>query len=181
MRILPIQAFHNVLQAPKPLGRYTLGALDVGRKHIGVAYSPLLSSTVSPLVTVDTGPAYSLENNNVHKGQIDIFKLSRKLQMHINKQNMVGLVIGFPLDNNGQLTSFCEDIVDIASTLNCYIPYDSSQEMICTFWDERSSSVGARRLAKGMSSKLSTARKYKDTFAACLILRGFLDHVSVVH
>eukprot|EP00981_Chlorochromonas_danica_P002681 scaffold525_cov170-Ochromonas_danica.AAC.5 len=50
--------------------------------------------------------------------------------------------------------------------------------MICTFWDERNSTVGARRLVKDMmlSSRRTVMLKYKDSLAASLILQGFLEH-----
>jgi RNase H-fold protein (predicted Holliday junction resolvase) len=53
-----------------------------------------------------------------------------------------------------------------------------SNEIVCTFWDERNSTKGARRMANNITMKPSVKAKFKDSFAACLILKGFINFNS---
>jgi len=90
-----------------------------------------------------------------------------------------GIVVGFPLHIDGSLTPLCYEILRIGEELQLHrkdllSALPNPQEMLCTFWDERDSTVEARNIIAGMSVRRSVVRKYKDSVAASVILRNFL-------
>eukprot|EP01039_Chlorochromonas_danica_P010997 gene10997-12244_t len=185
MRILPIQAFRTALTKKTGLSRPSIGALDVGRKHIGLALVPLFTTQISPLGSVEVHRHQEVLHG---RSLISYDKVSQRIQKYINQEEIIGLVIGFPLGPNNEITPLCHEIYQLIEHLHCYQPLsnrrllqeeeEEREEMLCTFWDERNSTVGARRLVKDMmlSSRRTVMLKYKDSLAASLILQGFLEH-----
>jgi len=87
--------------------------------------------------------------------------------------------VGFPLHIDGSLTPLCYEILSIGEKLQVRrteirAAQSDPQEMFCTFWDERDSTMEARNIIAGMSSRRRVVRKYKDSVAASVILRSFL-------
>ncbi len=187
MRIVNILEFRQTLLSPfsmlvtetnrLPSVALKLGniaALDVGSKRIGIASTTDLSKQyISPILT--------LERKYPPMSEASITKLGKLLQEVVTKNNIIGLVVGFPITPTNQISSFAQDIISLVDQLD--VRYENpelvelyGQQLISTFWDERNSSVGSRHMAKSMSSRLSVVKKYKDSFAACLILEGYLAH-----
>lgn len=169
MIILPLQTFRAFVSKPMPVARPMLGALDVGTRNIGVSGCALGSHLVAPLGDIEI--TLAMREEGLHE------KLARKIQKTVDEKHIVGLVVGFPLGLQEEVTPLCEHIVQLVSNLPVHFPGHPAQPLPCTFWDERNSSVGARAMAKSISSRKAVAKKYKDAFAACLILRGFLEYV----
>lgn len=177
----------------------SIAALDVGQKHIGLAISDVMRMSVAPVGDISRKPP--------RMSQQSIDKVSKAIQRFVDKHNVGGIVIGFPLTPDGGVTRFCEEIVNLVSRLDCKqpliptpaatggsisgggnsgsvltnsatvaaeSPHNNREPLLCTFWDERNSTVGARRVISQMSSRRSVVSKYKDSVAACLILDGFL-------
>jgi RNase H-fold protein (predicted Holliday junction resolvase) len=155
--------------------------LDVGQKHIGVAITDVSKCTVSPICDI---------SRKAPRNQIEsVDKVAKALQKLIDYHNVVGIVCGFPLSPSGGVTPFCEEIVRLVGLIECMQPQPSAfdtaesvvadnfrEPMLCTFWDERNSTVSARRLIQSqMSRRRAVVSKYKDSMAACLILEGFLN------
>jgi RNase H-fold protein (predicted Holliday junction resolvase) len=183
MRIVNIAQFRKALG-----GRYAgmnIAALDVGQKHIGLALT-------SPM-TADVAPVGDISRKPPRNQAASIDKVNRALQRFVDQHNVGGVVIGFPLSPSGGITPFCEEIVHLVSNMQCTQPAtggDGSSSsspagaeaaaerppLLATFWDERNSTVGARRLISQMSRRRSVVSKYKDSMAACLILDGFLKN-----
>lgn len=171
MKIVNIKSFTSVLKQAPSVKFGKLMALDVGTKRIGVALSDETKRFISPLETLTHAMGDSA----------DIQRISKHLQSKVVEHKIVGVVVGFPLDQDGEVSPLCRRILAFTSALP--LVYDSTfpasfagSPLLCTFWDERNSSVEARRMAKTLSSRKAVARKHKDTFAACLILEGFLEH-----
>jgi putative transcription antitermination factor YqgF len=178
MRVLAIQAFRSTLLNRFDNVRSCLAGLDVGRKHIGLAICPMTIVDVKAYGSIEVPYKYALSNIDSSKArpiQVDYEKLAKKLQSIVDKEQIVGLVVGFPLSKEGEITPLCEEILNLIQVLPLSMPNKPHEEMLVTFWDERNTSVGARQIAKAISQRRSVAKKYKDSFAASLILQGFLD------
>ena len=61
--------------------------------------------------------------------------MSKELLNIVKNYNICGIVIGFPLLPNNELSPFCYEIYDLISKITC--APNGKDEMICTFWDER--------------------------------------------
>lgn len=190
MRIANIKEFHGLVL--KPYGflsktlipKYRLLALDVGIRRVGVAcyecFPPIGNSFVYPMQKIDRhAPRFSSES---------LLSFSRQLQSLVDQQSVVGIVAGFPLLPDEMPSPLCEEIISLIQ--RCNVTYTSSMktptqspaitdeksQMICTFWDERNSTVGARTILRTVSGKRAVFQKYKDSIAASLIMQGFVDH-----
>lgn len=177
MKIIRLQEFRQILllnQSKYGLESSLLG-LDVGTKRIGVAKYDLLSSFVQPIGFIDR----TVQEN----GFIAAQKLSIRLQLLINQHNVVGVVVGFPLQMDGSITPLSKRILHLCEKLDCKMPIENESlhvfDMVCTFWDERESTMGARRKISLMSNRLSSVKKHKDSFAAAIIVESFAEHFLV--
>eukprot|EP01036_Dinobryon_divergens_P034588 gene34588-44717_t len=171
MRILAVQQFRSFVS--NSIGG--IMSLDVGTKHIGIAITDASRRFVSPIGSVTR-----------KKGLIDdrmspeaLTHLSKCIQQYVNEQRPIGIVLGFPLHIDGSLTPLCYEILRIGENLqlhrtDLWTAQPNPQEMVCTFWDERESTMEARDIIAGMSSRRRVVRKYKDSVAASVILRSFL-------
>jgi RNase H-fold protein (predicted Holliday junction resolvase) len=200
MKIVDVVQFHRLLCGVHVLPALRYGkllALDVGTKKIGLALTDESRRLINPMDTFLRTEDKSMKYQDN--------ALTNKLQRVIESEGVVGVIVGFPLGVNAEVTPLCQDIVQLIQSLRCVYPktgvignaantslrvdplssisnahqqsHAESIPMIATFWDERNSSVQARRLARTISDRKGVAKKYKDTFAACLILEGFLENV----
>jgi putative Holliday junction resolvase len=169
MKIVNVATFKQIFMSSSV--NVKIAALDIGTKCIGVALADETKTSITPFGDV----IRPTERMSV----VSLQKLSMQLQNMVNEQNVGGFVVGFPLLENGSLTPLCYEIVEIMTALqfkqrsSAFIP---EPEILCTFWDERNSTVGARRMARSITIKPSVKAKFKDSFAACLILKGFVNH-----
>ncbi len=201
MRIVELEIFHRLLCAStaSPALRYgKLVALDVGTKRVGVAMCDETRRMIHPVDTWQRSVDKTLRYQDK--------SLTGKLQRLVESEGVSGVIVGFPLGLQEEITPLCTDIVTLIQSLDCVYPKGGlmanaiissvvedvmvkeregekegvvvSPPMVATFWDERNSSVQARRLARTMSDRKAVAKKYKDSFAACLIMEGFLEHVQ---
>ena len=86
----------------KPIPKSVL-SLDIGKKRIGLAYCDALFITVSLLPAV--------RRNNDLK-EIETFK------RYIHNLNIKGIIIGLPLDDNGNMTTQAKDCKEYADMIN---------------------------------------------------------------
>ena len=152
MNVLPLDEF--VASLPQ-IGR--LLALDVGSKTIGLAYSDVMRQLASPANTLKRS-----------KFSVDALALAEIC----DNENVVGLVLGYPLNMDGTEGPRCQSTRAFARNLEEYIDLP-----IC-FWDERMSSQEAEdaMLATDMSRQ-KRAEKI-DKVAAALFLQGLLDRLQ---
>ncbi len=157
MKILNVANFRSRMAA---LGRNThkMAALDMGTSAIGVALVDEYKITITPHSVI--------KRLQPRMGRESIEKLSKQLQRLVLEENVRGFVVGFPLTEAGEITPFCEEIVTLMSNVcNDKIVTNGateSKEVMCTFWDERYSTMGAKSMARKFSSKKSVILKSKD-------------------
>jgi len=130
--------------------------LDVGSKRIGVAVSDPDGILAVPLVVIEYGAEDSVYDR--------IFDLV--------EQHSVGLiVVGMPRSLDGNLGNQAERVKGFISTLSkrTGLPIET--------WDERFSTVSARKMMQEAGTKRSRRKKHIDELAATIILQGYLDGV----
>ena len=86
----------------KPLSRAVL-CLDVGGKRIGLAYCDSLHITISIL------PAITRSKD---------FRELSLLNQFIIKHNLLGIVVGLPLDDNGEMTHQAKDCYEYGLSIS---------------------------------------------------------------
>lgn len=123
--------------------------IDVGKVRVGVAKASSTNKIAFP-VGVFSRAKYEAESKI-----LDIIK----------KNNIITLVVGLPLSENGEETMQCEDVRKFTKRLG------SRTNIAILYQDEYGSSVEAKE-------KLSELSKYDrnkkvDAHAACLILESY--------
>lgn len=130
--------------------------LDVGTKTVGLALSDMGYIIASPYQTLE------------RKGwKQDLPFLSNLIQ----QQNVIALVIGWPLNMDGSMGSRCEYVRDFGDKLQETI------DLPLIYWDERLSTVAVQRML--IEADLSRKRRGEvvDKLAASYILQGVLDRL----
>lgn len=150
-------------------------ALDVGEARIGVAVSDASGFLASPYTTV--------------RASRDETRTWAALQRLIDETEAERLIIGLPISLDGQIHAQGERVQAFAERLKQHI------HIPITFWDERLSTVEARRLlaerrqlehAKHHTSDSRQRRQQRrrrkaqeiDALAAAVILQDYLDQAS---
>lgn len=123
----------------KPQSRPVL-SLDVGSKRIGLAYCDALHITVSIL------PALKRSKNLM---ELNLMK------EYINKHNLLGLVVGLPLDQRAQMTSQANDCYEYGLLLsrNLKLPIAFVNEHSTTW--ETLNRFGIKKDKSGLVDSLS--------------------------
>lgn len=127
-------------------------ALDVGEKRIGVAITHSLARLPRPY-----GDIQNVSRDKTRSELIDI----------INRELVIGVVVGVPRNLNGDETAQSRDIRNFAESLSLPVPL--------IFVDESLSSVRADQLR----SEPSFAQASRDSLAACFILEEYIHTVGV--
>ncbi len=129
-------------------------AFDYGLKHIGVAVGQPFTGTASPLTTVrarDGAPDWPA---------IDVL---------IAEWQPVRLVVGLPLNMDGTEGSMAQEVRRFGAQLSADLTLPVLYE------DERLSTDAAESLLQEAGLRPSDRRRKRDSLAAALILRGFLE------
>ena len=124
-------------------------SLDVGKKRIGLAYCDPLFITVSVL------PAIRRSSN---LNEIESFK------RYIYNLNITGLIVGLPLDDNGNMTSQAKDCMEYGEIINrtLKLPYNFVNEHSST-WE----SINTFGIKKDKSGLI-------DSYSAKIILEQWI-------
>lgn len=128
-------------------------ALDLGRKHVGVAISDVLLISITKL--------NPLRRSNWKRLLLDVGDLTRRLDAKT-------LVIGFPLSMNGSKGTAALDIQRVAEN------FARSLEMPVYLQDERLTSREAEEQLRAAGHTTNEIRAKVDSQAAAIILREFL-------
>ena len=136
----------------KPMGRI-LG-LDFGEARVGLAVSDETGTIAFPL------PAWERKN------QIDLLAYLGDLT---KAEEIQKIVLGFPRHLDGSVGKTAEQVLAFKEELtkDLGLPVD--------LWDERLSSVSARRVIQEQKKKTKRDKKVVDTISAVLILQNYLD------
>ena len=115
-------------------------SLDVGKKRIGLAYCDALFITVSILPAV---------RRSIDFIEIETFK------KHIINKNITGLIIGLPLDENGNMTTQAKDCIEYGETITkiLKLPFNYVNEHSSTW--ESINSYGIKKNKSGLIDSYS--------------------------
>tara|TARA_B100001287_G_scaffold213244_1_gene182072 strand:+ start:930 stop:1391 length:462 start_codon:yes stop_codon:yes gene_type:complete len=115
-------------------------SLDIGKRRIGLAYCDALFITVSLLPAV---------KRSIDLKEIQIFK------KHILNLNITGMIIGLPLDENGQITNQAKDCMEYGEiiTRNLNLPFNYVNEHSSTW--ESINTYGIRKDKSGLIDSYS--------------------------
>ena len=132
-------------------------ALDLGTRRVGVALSDPLGLTAQGLPTIE------------RRGRKALIEAVRGL---VEAHGVEHLVLGLPLNMNGTRGPRAQEALAFAGELGeaLGIPVNT--------WDERMTTVAAKRaLAEGRVGR-SKRRQLVDRIAAQLILEGYLESIK---
>ena len=132
----------------KPFPKSVL-SLDIGKKRIGLAYCDALFITVSILPAV---------RRSIDLKEINTFK------RHIVNLNITGLIIGLPLDDNGNITNQAKDCMEYGETITqiLKLPFNYVNEHSST-WE----SINTHGIKKDKSGLI-------DSYSAKVILEQWI-------
>lgn len=133
--------------------------LDVGEQRIGVALSDPLGWTAQGLCTLERSQEEEKDVN--------------RLNQIIKEYEVEKVVVGLPKNMNGSLGPQAQKVQDFAQKL----------EAVCgvavIFWDERLSTVLAKRTLLDADVSRKKRKRVIDKMAAVVILQSYLDSQSM--
>ena len=149
---MPIMNAADFALALAPQGRVM--GLDLGSKTIGMALSDLLRMVATPFDTIRRT-----------KFGVD----SKLLLGHLDAHQVMGLVVGWPVEMSGQTGARCQ------STLAFVNNVLGVRQMPVLLWDERLSTAAVTRTLLEADTSRSKRAQVVDKMAAAYILQGALD------
>src|SRR3954454_4775282 len=129
--------------------------LDVGAKRIGVAVSDELGLTAQPVLTLE-------RKRNPRDDLRSVARLARRY-------GVGGIVVGRPLHLSGESSPRAVKTEAFANGLG------DLTGLPIHLWDERLTTVEARRILYEAGHERQSHRKVVDQVAATLILQSFID------
>lgn len=133
--------------------------LDLGSRRIGAAISDPDGVMAMPLMVIEgTGSGYD--------------SVVERIRALLNEYEVQRIVVGMPRQLNGVLGKQAEEVQEFVSRLSqeIEVPIDT--------WDERLSTVAARRMAIEARGSRGRRKKEVDDLAAVVILQGYLDRTQ---
>lgn len=146
------EAFREALPATGPL----IG-LDLGTHTIGIALSDGLRHVATPIETIKR-----------KKFGLD----AKALQVHLEGNSVAGIVLGLPLNMDGTEGPRCQATRAFARNLAPLVSCPIG------FWDERLSTVAAKRALLEADTSRRRRAEVIDHVAASFILQGALDRLA---
>ena len=130
--------------------------LDVGSKRIGMALSDPEGVLAIPLVVIEYGAEDSVYD---------------RINGLVEQHNVKLIVVGMPRSLDGNLSKQAGRIRGFVSALSerTGLPIET--------WDERYSTVSARKMMQEAGTKRTHRKKNIDALAATVILQSYLDAV----
>lgn len=133
--------------------------LDYGTRTIGVAISDALGLTAQGIETIERK-----EENKLRRS-------CARIEALITEYEVEKIVLGFPKHMNNDIGERAEKSLEFAEMLK----RRTGLEVI--MWDERLTTVAAKRTLIESSVRRENRKKYIDKIAAVFILQGYLDSV----
>ncbi|GBD31494.1 MAG: putative pre-16S rRNA nuclease [Gemmatimonadales bacterium] len=130
-------------------------AIDPGEKRIGLAVSDPAQTVAQPLATLTrrAGRRFPL----------------RRLREHIEAQEVVGVVIGLPLDPSGEEGQKARAAREIGEEIRRHTG------LAVAYLDERMTTAQALKVARAIEAKPRRHPERVDRMAAAILLQNFLD------
>ena len=141
----------------KQSNKTRLIGLDLGSKRIGVSICDEKQSIATPYKTINK------TNTN---------ELIEQLNIIIIENNIMGIIIGNPLNMDGTAGRSAQSVNDVATYIS------KSINLPISLWDERLSTVGAFNLSSQLDVNVSKRVKNIDQNAAAFILQGAIDFLN---
>lgn len=143
-------ASSSAIQVLKNSKNRLLG-IDYGEKHVGLSLCDLTWTIASPFKVLSKS------------------ELLQQFQKLITQENIVAVVIGWPVNMNGTVGPQCEKVEQFSEKLTkvCNIPF-------CA-WDERLSTMAVHRTMIEADLSRKRQREVVDKMAAAYMLQGFLE------
>ena len=138
----------------KPSGR--LLAVDWGERRIGLALSDETQVLAQPLATLTRRAGKR-------------FPMAQLLEL-VKKHNVVGIVVGLPLDEAGSEGDAAHAARALADDIKGRVG-----EREVTMWDERMTTARALSAVKEMGGSTRGRKADLDAMAAALLLQHYLD------
>ena len=133
-------------------------ALDVGNKRIGVALSDELQILAQPL--------YTIHRKGIERDIEEIVKI-------INDNNVEEVIVGLPKNLDGTTGFQGEKTIKFAEVLR------QSTDRPLIMWDERMTTISARRIMIENDVKQKDKKNLVDTIAAVVILETYLSRKNM--
>ena len=133
-------------------------ALDVGNKRIGVALSDELQILAQPL--------YTIHRKGIERDIEEIVKI-------INDNNVEEVIVGLPKNMDGTTGFQGEKTIKFAEVLR------QSTDRPLIMWDERMTTISARRIMIENDVKKKLKKNLVDTIAAVVILETYLSRKNM--
>jgi len=127
--------------------------IDYGRARLGIALSDESGIIAMPLVAL-----------NARKD------LKQNLGDLVRDRNVERIVIGLPLDRNGNSGPMGDEVREFAERVTGWFGVE------CVLWDERYTSMQASGAARKSGSGKDKSKN--DMAAATIILRSYLDSIN---
>jgi putative Holliday junction resolvase len=142
-------------ELPHLLGRdQRLLGLDLGTKTIGLALSDVSRTIATPFDTIR---------------RTKFTKDAEILLAIVDQQGVGGLVLGLPVEMDGQEGARCQSARAFATNLL------RLRDLPIAFWDERLSTAAVTRTLLEADSSRKRRAEVVDKMAAAYILQGLLD------
>lgn len=129
--------------------------LDYGRRRIGVAVSDPLGLTAQPL---ETWKALRRE------------EVMDKIYILVEQMGVERIVVGLPLTLRGERGHMAREVERFTAELRHRI------RIPVTLWDERLTSVQAKRVLHQMEEKPYRNKERVDLIASVLLLQNYLEY-----
>ena len=133
-------------------------ALDVGNKRIGVALSDELQILAQPL--------YTIHRKGIERDIEEIVKI-------INDNNVEEVIVGLPKNMDGTTGFQGKKTIKFAEVLR------QSTNRPLIMWDERMTTISARRIMIENDVKQKDKKNLVDTIAAVVILETYLSRKNM--
>jgi putative holliday junction resolvase len=146
------------IQGAFPHGKCVLG-LDLGTKTIGLAISDRDQSIATPLYTIQRT-----------KFTADCVELAQVIEKH----DIVGLVIGMPLNMDGSEGPRAQSTRAFVRNLTPKL------NLPMVLWDERLSTAAVTRTLLEADASRARRKEVVDKMAAAYILQGALDRLRLM-
>ncbi len=126
--------------------------LDLGEKRIGIAVSDQYHTVARGLGTIEC-----------NKKEIE------KIKAIVKKYNVIRIVYGVPLRDDGSISARAEKMLSLITKLKQSIPAEFIP------WDERRTTVEAENILVMADISRKKRKKIRDKLAAQIILQSYLD------
>jgi putative pre-16S rRNA nuclease len=131
-------------------------AVDWGERRIGLALSDETQVLAQPLTALTRRAGKR-------------FPMAQLLQ-HITTHNVVGVVVGLPLDESGAEGDAAHAARALADDIKSRVG-----ELEVTMWDERMTTARVLAAVREMGGKTRGRKEEVDAMAAALLLQHYLD------